>query len=175
MKVKEAILAVLPEMAELEEVDFSKYSVYQGLLSEFAGSGRRGLVEFQRFAEEKGDKAVVGRFLLSLLQYLLIRYRRYGEYSTVKPAIKVLVTLKGWLNENGYERDWLKVLHSFVGYTVDMMEAISEKEECDVALAYLELIHNLTLEARRGFTESYYVMLEERASENLRALKEKCG
>ncbi|WP_258084113.1 hypothetical protein [Thermococcus thermotolerans] len=176
MDIKKAVMAVLPEIPELEEVDFSKYSTpYWSVLAEFERSGRRGLVEFQRFVEENGEGALVGRLLISILQYLLIRYRRYGEYSTVKPAVKIFITLKGWLNENGYEGDWLKILHSFIGYLVDMMPVIAEHEECDVANAYLTLIHSMTIEAKDTFTEEYYTELEEKASSNLRNLREECG
>ncbi len=59
---------------------------------------------------------------------------------------------------------------------MDMMPAIAEREECDVANAYLTLIHDLTLEAKKAFPEPYYGgELEKKAISNLRDLRERCG
>lgn len=177
MGIKDAIMSIFPEIPELDDVDFSQYSTpYVGLLTEFERTEEKGLVEFQKFVEEKGgSKEVVGKFLISLLQYLLIRYRRYKEKAMVVPAIKVLVTLKGWLIENGYERDWLNILHNFLGYLVDMMPYLTESQEREMADAYLTLIYNLALEAEDTFGEPYFNDLKIVAKENLENLREKYG
>ncbi|WP_297469637.1 hypothetical protein [Thermococcus sp.] len=166
MEVKEAIMAILPELEELDEVDFRQYSPpYPNLLKAFLESGKKGLPEFERFAESTVGKDAVGQILLSLLQYLLIRYRRFKDYSVVKPAIKVFLTLKGWLLENGFEKEWDRVLGSFIGYLVSMLPLIAEREEGDMALAYAKLIEDLTREASEKFDEEYYHELLERVNE----------
>ena len=166
MEVKEAIMAILPELEELGEVDFRQYSPpYPNLLKAFLESGKKGLPEFERFAESTVGKEAVGGVLLSLLQYLLIRYRRFEDYSVVKPAIKVFLTLKGWLIENGFEKEWDRVLGSFIGYLVSMLPLIAEREEGDMALVYAKLIEDLTREASEKFDEEYYHELLERVNE----------
>ena len=166
MEVKEAIMAILPELEELDEVDFRQYSPpYPNLLRAFLESGKKGLPEFERFAGSTVGKDAVGGVLLSLLQYLLIRYRRFEDYSVVKPAIKVFLTLKGWLIENGFEKEWDRVLGSFIGYLVSMLPLIAEREEGDMALAYAKLIEDLTREASEKFDEEYYHELLERVNE----------
>ncbi|WP_297480885.1 hypothetical protein [Thermococcus sp.] len=166
MEVKEAIMAILPELEELGEVDFEQYSPpYPNLLKAFLESGKKGLPEFERFTESTVGKDAVGRVLLSLLQYLLIRYRRFEDYSVVKPTIKVFLTLKGWLIENGLGKDWNRVLGSFIGYLVSMLPLIAEHEDKDIALAYTKLMENLTREASEKFDEDYYYELLERVNE----------
>jgi len=157
MDTKAAVMAILPELEELEDVDFGQYAPpYPRLLEEFIRSGERGLPAFQRFAEKNVGKEAVGRVLLSVLQYFIIRYRRFGDYNVVKPAIKVFLTLKGWLNENGFEKDWERVLGSFVGYLVDMLPSIIEREDKNTALAYLTLIEGFAREAAEKFDNEYY-------------------
>ncbi len=114
-------MRIFPEIPEFEEVDFSQYSTpYGALLMAFLDSGKTSLREFEEFVEENGGtKADVGRFLISIFQYPLIRYRRYGDESVEVPAFKIFLTLKGWLNENNFENDYRRLLHSFVGYLVD--------------------------------------------------------
>jgi DNA-binding transcriptional ArsR family regulator len=177
MDVKNAVLRVLPELRELEEVDFSKYSSrYLPLIIAFAETGRAGLTEFEAFVRENGlEQSTVGNFLISLFQYLLIRYRRYGEYSVVKPAIKVFITLKGWLNENGFEGQWKLLLHNFAGYIVDMAEKTAEREDCEDAPAYLTFAYRIAEEAAENFTEGYFEELRKRAGELLKSLYERCG
>ncbi|ASJ07365.1 hypothetical protein [Thermococcus pacificus] len=176
MRVKEAIMAILPELEELGEVEFGQYSPpYPNLLFAFLGSGKRGLPEFERFAEKTVGKDAVGQILLSLLQYLLIRYRRYGEYSVVKPTIKVFLTLNGWLNEKGFESEWKLLLHNFIGYLVDMAAKIEEREDCETALSYLTVVYRLTKEASEDFTEEYFRKLSETVGEKLDSLRESCG
>ncbi|NJE41870.1 hypothetical protein [Thermococcus sp. GR6] len=177
MNIKEAVAKIFPEIPELDDVDFSQYATpYAALLTEFEKSDGKGLLEFQRFIKENGgEKAVVGRFIISLLQYLLIRYRRYGEREVIIPSVKIFITLKGWLIENGYERDWLNLFHNFLGYLVDMMPHIAESEDCDMANAYLTLIHSLTLEAKETFPEEYFQELAATAAKHLRDLREKCS
>ena len=166
MEVKKAIMAILPELEELGEVDFRQYSPpYPNLLKAFLESGKKGLPEFERFAEDTVGKDAVGQVLLSILQYLLIRYRRFGEYTVVKPAIKVFLTLKGWLIENGFVEDWNRVLGSFIGYLVSMLPLIAEHEDKETALAYAKLIEDLTKEAVEKFDEEYYHELLERVNE----------
>ncbi|WP_297507069.1 hypothetical protein [Thermococcus sp.] len=174
--MERAVMAILPEIIELEEVDLRQFSPpYPNLLKAFLESGGKGLRDFQSFAERTLGKEVVGQFLISLFQYLIIRYRRFNEYQVVKPAVKVFITLKGWLNENGFERDWEKLLSSFIGYLVMMMPAIAENEACESANAYLTVIRDLAEEASRRFESDYYDELLQKAEENLRALREKCG
>ena len=81
MNVKGAIMRIFPEIPEFDEVDFSQYSTpYAAVLEAFLKSGKTGLREFEEFVEENGGtKADVGKFLISIFQYLLIRYRRYGD------------------------------------------------------------------------------------------------
>jgi len=166
MKTKEALLAILPELEELNDVDFSQYAPpYPNLLTAFLESGEKGLPAFQRFAERAVGKEAVGQVLLSLLQYLLIRYRRFNEYTVVKPAVKVFLTLKGWLNENGFGEDWDRVLGSFIGYLVSMVPMIAEHEDKETALAYAKLIEDLAREASEKFNDEYYDELLKRAVE----------
>ena len=163
MEVKETIIAILPELEELEDVDFRQFSPpYPNLLKAFLESGKRGLPEFERFAEETVGREAVALVLLSLLQYLLIRYRRFNEYNVVKPVIKVLLTLKGWLIENGLEREWEKVLGSFIGYIVSMLPRIVENEDPETARAYGSLIESLAKEASERFNDEYYDELLEK-------------
>ncbi|WP_456422483.1 hypothetical protein [Thermococcus sp.] len=166
MEVKEAIMAILPELEELEDVDFRQFSPpYPNLLKAFLESGKKGLPEFERFAGETVGREAVAQVLLSLLQYLLIRYRRFNEYNVVKPTIKVLLTLKGWLLENGFEREWEKVLGSFAGYIVSMLPLIVENEDPETARAYGSLIESLTEEASERFNDEYYDELLEKTRE----------
>lgn len=166
MEVKKAIMAILPELEELEDVDFRQFSPpYPNLLKAFLESGKVGLPEFERFAGEIVGKEAVAQVLLSLLQYLLIRYRRFNEYNVVKPAIKVLLTLKGWLLENGFEREWGKVLGSFIGYIVSMLPLIVENEDPGTAIAYGSLIESLAEEASERFNDEYYDELLEKTRE----------
>lgn len=131
---------------------------------------------FEEYVREKSGGVVpVARIMVSLFQYLLIRYRRFNEYSVVIPALKVFITLKGWLVERDFENDWKRIFHNFVGYFVDMMPRIAENEECQMANAYLTTIYRLTQEAREAFTEKYFVELEELARGILRDFREKCG
>ncbi|WP_457741842.1 hypothetical protein [Thermococcus sp.] len=167
MDVKKIMLAILPELEELEDVNFRQFSPpYPNLLKAFLESGEIGLSAFQKLAEETVGKEAVGQVLLSLLQYLLIRYRRFNEYSVVKPAIKVFLTLKGWLKENGFEEDWDRVLGSFIGYLVSMLPLIEERENRETALAYAKLIEDLTKEASEKLNDEYYDELLTR-SKNL--------
>ena len=177
MDAKNAVLRVLPELQELEEVDFSSYSSqYLPPVKAFAESGGSGLGEFEDFVRRNGlEVSVVGNFLVSLFQYLLIRYRRYGEYSAVKPAVKTFLTLKGWLNENGFEQEWKLLLHNFVGYIVDMMAEIGEREDCETALSYLTVTYRLAKEASENFAEEYFKKLAETAEKKLQSLSGNCG
>lgn len=177
MDVKTAVMSVLPEMEELSDVDFSQYSSqYLSVVKAFAENGKRGLREFEDFVKGSGfEVSVVGNFLISLFQYLLIRYRRYGEYSVVKPAVKTFITLKGWLNENGFEREWKLLLHNFVGYLVDMAAKIGEREDCETALSYLTVTYRLAKEASESFAGEYFERLAETAEKGLDSLREKCG
>ncbi|WP_048147996.1 hypothetical protein [Palaeococcus ferrophilus] len=177
MKVGEALLRIFPEVPELENVDFSKYaSQYVPLILAFADSGKTGLREFEGFVEaQTGSKDVVGNVLISVFQYIIIAYRRYGSYEVVVPALKLFMNLKGWLNKNGHEKEWQLLLHNFLGYLVTMMPPIAENEECGMANAYLTFIHALTLEARESFAEAYFEKLEASASTQLMALRERCG
>jgi len=177
MGAKNAVLSVLPELQELEEVDFSNYSSqYLPLVRAFSETGRTGMKEFEAFMSENGlEPSTVGNFLISLFQYLLIRYRRYGEYSVVKPAVKLFITLKGWLNENSSEKEWKLLLHNFVGYFVDMGAKIEKHEDCETALSYLTVIYRLAKEASESFTEDYFKKLSETAEEKLDSLRENCG
>ncbi|ASJ02387.1 hypothetical protein A3L09_03525 [Thermococcus profundus] len=177
MDARNAVMRILPELRELEEVDFSKYSSrYLPLISAFAETGRTGLTEFEAFVRENGlESSTVGNFLISLFQYLLIRYRRYNEYSVVKPAIKVFITLKGWLNENGFEKEWKLLLHNFAGYIVDMAGKTAEREDCETALAYFTTAYRLAEEAAENFKEKYFGELREKAGEMLKSLHERCG
>jgi|GEM_PF-1823716 len=174
METKKTIMSILPELEELEGVDFRQYSPpYPDLLRAFSERGAKGLPAFQRFAEERVGKEAVGQILLSVFQYLLIRYRRFGEYSVVKPAVKIFLTLKGWLNENGFEEDWNRVLGSFVGYLVSMLPLIAEHEEKETALAYAKLIEDLAREACEKFDDEYYDELLERAREFRRKVEKR--
>jgi len=173
MKIKEAVLSILPELEELKEVDFRQYAPpYPNLLTAFLESGENGLPAFQRFAEKVAGREVVGQVLLSLLQYLLIRYRRFNEYAVVRPAVKVFLTLKGWLKENGFEEDWDRVLSSFIGYFVSMVPMIAEHEDKETALAYAKLIEDLAREASEKFNDEYYDELLERALELRKKIEE---
>ena len=142
MNVKGAIMRIFPEIPEFDEVDFSQYSTpYAAVLEAFLESGKTGLREFEEFVEENGGtKADVGKFLISIFQYLLIRYRRYGDEKVEVPAFKVFLTLKGWLNENGFENDYRRLMHSFVGYLVDIAEKIAEKSDCELGPAYMKTL-----------------------------------
>ena len=173
MKTREALLAILPELEELTEVNFSQYAPpYPNLLTAFLESGEKGLIEFQRFAERAVGKEAVGQVLFSLLQYLLIRYRRFNKYTVVKPAVKVFLTLKGWLNENGFENDWNRVLGSFIGYLVSMVPMIVEHEDKETALAYAKLIEDLAREASEKFNNEYYDELLRRSVELRKKIEE---
>ena len=173
MKTKKALLAILPELEELRDVDFRQYAPpYPNLLAAFLESGERGLPAFQKFAERAVGKEAVGQVLLSLLQYLLIRYRRFNEYTVVKPTVKVFLTLKGWLNENGFEEDWDRVLGSFIGYLVSMVPMIGEHEDKGLALAYARLIEDLAREASEKFNDEYYDELFKRAVELRKKIEE---
>lgn len=177
MEVNEALLKIFPDIPELEKVDFSKYaSQYLPLILAFAESGRTGLREFEKFVEaETGSKGTVANVLMSVFQYLIITYRRYGHYDVVIPAIKLFITLKGWLNENGHEKEWRILLHNFLGYFVGMMPLLAEREECGMANAYLTFIHALTVEAKEIFPEKYYRELEAMAFKQLKNLEGRCG
>ena len=177
MEVKEAITRIFPEIPEFNEVDFSHYSTpYATVLMGFLKSGKTGLREFEEFVEENGGtKADVGRFLISLFQYLLIRYRRYGDENVEVPAFKVFLTLKGWLNENGFENDYRRLLHSFVGYLVDIAKKIAEKSDCELGLAYMKTAYLLTIEAEETFTEGYFSELKKKAEEILARVYKNCG
>jgi hypothetical protein len=172
----ETVMKILPQIEEMRDVDFSQFNPpYPGVIDAFEKSGREGLVEFQKFVEESGlGKEVVRSFLVSLLQYLLIRYRRFNEYAVVKPAVKVFITLRGWLNENGFERDWEKLLASFVGYLVSMMPMIVENEDCETAGAYTVVIAKLAREAMEKFNDEYYDELFKAANRILDELREEC-
>lgn len=173
MRTKEAIMAILPELEELEEVDFRQYAPpYPNLLKAFLESGEKGLPAFQRLAEETVGKEAVGHVLLSLLQYLLIRYRRFGEYAVVKPTVKVFLTLKGWLTENGLTEDWHRILGSFVGYLVTMLPIIAEHEDKETALAYAKLVEGLVEEASEKFNNEYYDELLTRVREFRKKIEE---
>ena len=177
MELKEAIMRVFPEIPELEDVNFSQYSSpYRAVLLAFGESGKSGLREFEEFIEvSDGGKADVGRFLISVFQYLLIRYRRFNDESVEVPAFKLFLTLKGWLNENGFVNDYRRILHSFVGYIVDIAEKIAEKSDCDMGVAYMKTAYFLTLEAEETFEEEYFRELKEKTREMLKSLYEKCG
>ncbi|WP_297465656.1 hypothetical protein [Thermococcus sp.] len=172
-----AITRVFPEIPELEEVDFSSYSTpYRELLEAFANAGKSGLKEFEEFVVSAGGgKKDVGRFLISVFQYLLIRYRRFNDESVEVPAFKLFLTLKGWLNENGFVNDYLRILHSFIGYIVDIAEKIAEKSDCDMGIAYMKTAYLLTIEAEETFKEEYFRKLKEKTGEMLKSLYEKCG
>ncbi len=176
-ELKEILLSVLPGLPELGSVDFSAYQTpYIELLKTFKESGRRGLTEFTEFLKENGrEEVIAGRFLISTLQYLLIRYRRFEDESVEIPAFKLFMIIKDWLNEHGFERDYKKLLHSFVGYMVEIAERISIREECDVSEAYLKMARALALEAEETFREEYFRRLRERAGESLKALQERCS
>ena len=177
MELKEAIMRVFPEIPELEDVNFSQYSPpYRAVLLAFGESGKSGLREFEEFVIGNGGrKADVGRFLISVFQYLLIRYRRFNDESVEVPAFKLFLTLKGWLNENGFVNDYRRILHSFVGYIVDIAEKIAEKSDCDMGVAYMKTAYFLTLEAEETFEEEYFRELKEKTREMLKSLYEKCG
>ncbi len=166
-RMNELLINVLPEIQELEGVDFSAYNTpHIELLKAFKESGKRGLSEFAEFA---GDRALVGRFLISVLQYLLIRYRRFEDESTEIPAFKLFLTLKGWLKEHGFEKDYMKLLHSFTGYIVEIAERIALR---GLGIVYLEEARKLAIEAEETFGEEYFTMLKERAEKSLNALHE---
>ena len=177
MDIRKTIMRVFPEIPELESVDFSRYSTpYAAVLRAFGESGKSGLREFEEFVEASGGtKADVGKFLISVFQYLLITYRRFNDESVEVPAFKLFLTLKGWLNENGFVNDYRRVLHSFVGYIVDIAEKIAEKSDCDIGSAYMKTAYLLTLEAEETFGEEYFRELKEKTREMLKSLYEKCG
>jgi len=177
MDIKESIMHIFPEIPELERVDFSQYSTpYAAVLSAFLESGKTGLREFEEFVEENGGKkADVGKFLISIFQYLLIRYRRYGDENVEIPAFKIFLTLKGWLNENGFENDYRRLLHSFVGYLVDIAEKIAEKSDCELGPAYMKTAYLLTIEAEGTFSEEYFSELKKKAREMLAKVYKNCG
>jgi len=177
MHIKRAIMRIFPEIPEFDEVDFSQYSTpYAAVLEAFLESGKTGLREFEEFIEENGGtKVEVGRFLISIFQYLLIRYRRYGDENVEVPAFKVFLTLKGWLNENGFENDYRRLLHSFVGYLVDIAEKIAEKSDCELGPAYMKTAYLLTIEAEETFGEEYFSELKKKAGEILTKVYKNCG
>ncbi len=177
MDIKEAIMSVFPEIPELGEVNFSQYSTpYAAVLMAFGESGKSGLREFEEFVIGRGGtRADVGRFLISVFQYLLIRYRRFNDGSVEVPTFKLFLTLKGWLNENGFVNDYRRILHSFVGYIVDIAERIAEKSDCEMGVAYMKTAYFLTLEAEETFEEEYFQELKEKTREMLKSLYEKCG
>ncbi|NJE31441.1 hypothetical protein E3E38_10340 [Thermococcus sp. 18S1] len=177
MDIKGAIMRIFPEIPEFGEVDFSQYSTpYAAVLMAFLESGNLGLKEFEEFIEENGGtKADVGKFLISIFQYLLIRYRRYGDENVEVPAFKAFLTLKGWLNENGFENDYRRLLHSFVGYLVDIAEKIAEKSNCELGPAYMKTAYLLTVEAEETFEEEYFNELKKKAEERLAKIYKKCG
>ena len=176
MDIREAIMSVFPEIPELENVDFSQYSTpYETVLVAFGESGRSGLREFEELVETSGGtKADTGRFLISVFQYLLIRYRRFNDESVEVPAFKLFLTLKGWLNENGFENDYRRILHSFVGYIVDIAEKIAEKSDCEMGVAYMKTVYFLTVEAEKTFEEEYFKELKKKTGEMLKSLYERC-
>jgi hypothetical protein len=177
MEIKEAIMRVFPEVPELEKVNFSQYSTpYQAVLDAFAGSGGSGLKEFEEFVEASGGaKADVGKFLISVFQYLLISYRRFNDENVEVPIFKLFLTLKGWLNENGFGNDYRRILHSFVGYIFDIAEKIAERSDCDMSVAYMTTAYILTMEAEETFEEEYFKQLREKAGEMLKELYKRCG
>ncbi|NJE10589.1 hypothetical protein [Thermococcus sp. MAR1] len=177
MNIKGAIMRVFPEIPEFDEVDFSQYSTpYAAVLMAFFESGKSGLREFEEFVERNGGtKADVGRFLISIFQYLLIRYRRYGDEKVEVPAFKVFLTLKGWLSENGFENDYRRLLHSFVGYLVDIAEKIAERFDCELGLAYMKTAYLLTIEAEETFEDEYFSELKKKAREMLANVYKACG
>ena len=172
----ETVMRILPQIEEMKGIDFSQFNPpYPEVIKAFQKSDRVGLVEFQKFVEENGlGKEVVRSFLVSLFQYLLIRYRSFNEYDAVKPAVKVFITLKGWLNENGFGWDWKKLLASFVGYLVSMLSLIVENEDCETAGAYAVLIAKLAKEAMENFNDEYYDELFKAVNEALNELRKKC-
>jgi len=172
----EDIIKILPQIEEIEKVDFSQFTPpYPRMIAAFVKSGRRGLHEFQRFVEENGlGKEVVKSFLIALFQYLLIRYRRFGEYSVVRPLIKIFVLLRDWLNKNNLEKDWEKLLSSFVGYLLMVAPAIVENEDCRSADFYLTIINDLAQEASIRFDSDYYDEILKRTREILTLLKGNC-
>ncbi|ASJ04809.1 hypothetical protein [Thermococcus barossii] len=177
MDTKRAIMRIFPEIPEFKEVDFSQYSTpYGALLMAFLDSGKTGLREFEEFVEENGGtKADVGRFLISIFQYLLIRYRRYGDESVEVPAFKIFLTLKGWLNENNFKNDYRRLLHSFVGYLVDIAGKIAERSDCELSAAYMKTAYLLTIEAEETFGGEYFSELKKKAREMLEEVYRKCG
>lgn len=171
--MKELITNVLPGVDGLEKVDFTHYQTpYVNLLNAFKESGKSGLTEFTRFVQDHG---VVGRFLISVLQYLLIRYRRFEDENVEIPAFEVFKITKEWLNEHGFERDYKKLLHSFTGYIVEIAEKISLREGCSGGESYLKAAYNLAVEAEETFEEAYFVMLRKRVEESLKNLREHCS
>ncbi|NJE04798.1 hypothetical protein E3E36_01250 [Thermococcus sp. M36] len=177
MDVKNAIVSMFPEIPELGEIDFSQYSTSYGpILTKFAESGKSGLRAFEEFViANGGTKADVGKFLISVFQYLLIHYRRFRDESTEVPIFKLFLTLKGWLNENGFQNDYRRILHSFAGYIVDVAEKIANRSDCDTGVAYMRTAYMLALEAEEAFEEEYFSELREKAGEMLKAFYEKCG
>lgn len=177
MDTKRAIMSIFPEILEFNEVDFSQYSTpYAPALLAFLKSGKTGLMEFEEFVEENGGtKRDVRNFLVSVFQYLLIRYRRYGDESVEVPAFKVFLTLKGWLNENGFDNDYRLLLHSFVGYLVDIAGKIAENSDCRLGPAYMKTAYLLTIEAEETFGEEYFSELRKRAGEILAKVYQNCG
>ena len=174
MDTKRAIMSIFPEIPEFSGVDFSQYSTpYATALLAFLDSGKTGLREFEEFvAENGGTKRDVRNFLMSVF---LIRYRRYGDENVEVPAFKVFLTLKGWLNENGFESDYRRLLHSFVGYLVDIAEKIVEKSGCELGPAYMKTAYMLTIEAEETFSEKYFSELKRKAGEMLAKVYEDCG
>ncbi len=177
MDIGEAIMRVFPEIPELENVDFSTYSTsYAAVLTVFEENGKSGLREFEEFIiANGGTKKDVGKFLISVFQYLLIRYRRFNDESVEFPAFKLFLTLKGWLNENGFRNDYRRILHSFVGYIVNIAEKIAEKNDCEMSVVYMKTAYSLTLEAEETFKEEYFRELKEKTGKMLKSLYEKCS
>ena len=176
MEVK-AIGRVFPEIPEIKRVDFSRYSTpYMNILVAFKESNKSGLKEFEEFImSHGGTKEDVGRFLISVFQYLLIRYRRFNDENVEVPVFKLFLTLKGWLIENGFRRDYLKLLHSFVGYIVDIAEKIARKSDCEIGIVYMKTAYSLTLEANEEFREEYFRELKRKVDRMLKSLYEQCG
>jgi len=177
MNIGEAIMRVFPEIPELENVDFSRYSTpYAAMLATFEESGKSGLREFEEFIiANGGTKKDVGKFLISVFQYLLIRYRRFNDENVEFPAFKLFLTLKGWLNENGFRNDYRRILHSFVGYIVNIAEKIVERNDCEMSVVYMKTAYSLTFEAEETFGEEYFRELREKTREMLKSLYEECG
>lgn len=93
----------------------------------------------------------------------------------VKLVVKVFIILKGWFNENGFERDWEKFLVLFVGYLVSMMLMIVENEDCEIIGVYVVVIVKLVREVMEKFNDEYYDELFKVVNGIFDELREKCG